>query len=92
MSKQLELPDGVYDALVDVAEASGTTPAEWIARRVESAESIRSGNGSGRPLTLGELLKCKIGVFRSGKATNVSERVDELFGDYLQQKRKEERP
>jgi hypothetical protein len=89
MSKQLELPDGVYDALIGVAEASGTTPVEWIAQRVASPKAIQSDNG-GRTATLGELLKNKIGVYRSGRPTNVSERVDELFGEHLQRQRKEE--
>jgi hypothetical protein len=31
MSRTLKLPDPVYKALQEVAEASGTTPVDWIA-------------------------------------------------------------
>ncbi|HMF14736.1 MAG TPA: hypothetical protein VKE94_20615 [Gemmataceae bacterium] len=31
MSKPLDLPDAVYAALQQAAEANGTTPADWIA-------------------------------------------------------------
>ena len=43
MSRTLELPDPVYDALVRAAKASGETPVDWIAARLP-----RAGNGNGR--------------------------------------------
>jgi hypothetical protein len=64
---------------------------EWIARQVTNVEANSTRNGSGQPATLGELIKDKIGVYRSGRATNASERVDELFLEGLEQKRNEER-
>jgi hypothetical protein len=43
MSRTLELPDPVYDALVEAARASGETPVGWIAARLP-----RTGRGNGR--------------------------------------------
>jgi hypothetical protein len=37
MSQMLELPDTVYKALVEAAEAVGKTPADWIAALLPSA-------------------------------------------------------
>lgn len=34
MSQLLELPDAIYQALIDAAQASGTTPADWIADKL----------------------------------------------------------
>ena len=34
MSRTLELPESVYESLVEAARSSGTTPADWIARRL----------------------------------------------------------
>ena len=90
MSKSLELPDGVYDQLLEVAQTSGTTPANWVAAQVADTVQKATGNGGPRPATLGEILT-KIGVHRSGRPTNASERVKELFGEHLVQKRKEGR-
>jgi hypothetical protein len=42
MSRTLELPDPVYDALVEAAKASGETPVGWIAARLPRAAP---GNG-----------------------------------------------
>jgi len=89
MSKSIELPDSVYDALIDAAQASGTTPIDWIAARVSAPTNGLRGNGSHPPATLGDLLKNKIGVYRSGKPSKTSERAKELFGECLEQKRQE---
>ena len=34
MSRSIELPDTVYNALQRLAEEEGTTPAEWIAEKL----------------------------------------------------------
>jgi hypothetical protein len=34
MSRMLELPEPVYEALVEAARASGVAPADWIASRL----------------------------------------------------------
>jgi hypothetical protein len=34
MSQSLELPDAIYHALVEAAEASGATPVDWIADKL----------------------------------------------------------
>ena len=38
MSRVVELPDQVYDALTNAAVADGTTPASWIAARLSTAD------------------------------------------------------
>ncbi len=40
----LELPDAVYAALGEVARASGTTPADWIAAHLPSENSANGEN------------------------------------------------
>jgi hypothetical protein len=37
MSRTIELPDAVYDALEQAAQANGTTAAEWIAAQIPAA-------------------------------------------------------
>jgi hypothetical protein len=34
MSRSLELPNSIYQALLDAAGASGVTPVDWIAQRL----------------------------------------------------------
>ena len=51
MSRSLELPDPIYDALVEVASASGVAPADWIASRLPFvAAPARSGNEGSSPM------------------------------------------
>ena len=44
MSRMLELPDRVYDALIEAAQEAGDTPADWIAARLPG-----TANGNGKP-------------------------------------------
>jgi hypothetical protein len=46
MSQRLNLPDGVYKALQQAAEAVGTTPADWIAAHLESPVASESSISS----------------------------------------------
>ena len=39
MNRTLELPEPVYEDLVAAARAGGTTPADWIARRLTESRS-----------------------------------------------------
>jgi hypothetical protein len=39
MSQVVNLPEGVYRTLQQVAEASGTTPADWIAAHLPGASA-----------------------------------------------------
>jgi hypothetical protein len=46
MSQILELPDSVYNALVEAAKAAGETPAHWIAAHLPPAAAA---NGEPAP-------------------------------------------
>jgi hypothetical protein len=41
MTQKLNLPDPVYKALQEAAEASGTTPADWIASHLPDTGAAR---------------------------------------------------
>ncbi len=41
MNRTLELPEPVYEGLVEAARAVGTTPADWIARRLTESRPRR---------------------------------------------------
>jgi hypothetical protein len=42
MSRMLELPDSIYQALLEAACASGVTPASWIASRLPRSSGLAS--------------------------------------------------
>jgi hypothetical protein len=86
MSQFLELPDPLYDSLKRAAEASGTTPAGWIAAHLPSAPGPEP---AGRPKTLAELLKGRVGRIHSGGKEVLSEKCGERFTAHLEQKRRE---
>ncbi len=44
MSQTLKLPDAVYKALQEVAKASGTTPADWIAAHLPQTGMATGSN------------------------------------------------
>lgn len=50
MSRMLELPDSVYQALMDAARSRGITPEAWIAERLLPSES-RAGRPAPMPPT-----------------------------------------
>jgi len=41
MNRTLELPEPVYEGLVEAARAVGTTPADWIASRLAESQPPR---------------------------------------------------
>jgi hypothetical protein len=43
MNRNLELPEGVYAELVRAAQASGTSPADWIQERLPKASVGANG-------------------------------------------------
>lgn len=91
MSKSLELPDPVYDALEQAANACGTTPVGWIAAHLLPAEPPQlSENGTG-PKSLAEAMAKHIGTVHSGGKEALSQNHRELFTDYLVQKKREGR-
>lgn len=89
MSKSLELPDPLFDALERAAITSGTTPAGWIAARLPSEESPKE-NGA-RPQSLADAMAEHIGTVHSGGKEALSQNCGERFTDYLVQKRREGR-
>jgi hypothetical protein len=90
MNRSLELPEDVYAALREAAEASGMTPADWIAAhllsRSASAEDDQEGGPPAR--TLADEFAGRIGVIGSGGRERLSEDTGESFADHLQAKRR----
>jgi len=87
MSQFLELSDDVYASLREAAEQNGTTPEGWIAAQLpRTREKIDNG-----AKTLYDVLKDRIGGFRSETSETLSEDCGGKFTDYLEQKRREGR-
>ncbi|HEU4881752.1 MAG TPA: hypothetical protein VFT45_05890 [Longimicrobium sp.] len=88
MSRSIELSDEDYARLEHAAEVEGITPAEWIARRIPTWGKEPEPCLNGKPTrTMADVLAGRVGLFDSGDGT-LSERHSELFGDYLEEKRK----
>lgn len=85
MSQTLELPDSVYDALKKAADATGKTPAEWIAARLPKvpAEAVKNG-----AKTAADLFAGRIGVIRS-EGPESSEDIGRSFTEYVMQKKRD---
>ncbi len=47
MSRTLELPEPVYEDLVEATRATGTTPSDWIARRLTESRPRQPQGVSG---------------------------------------------
>lgn len=88
MSHNLEIPDPVFTRLAEAAEHEGTTLVGWIEQHLPPPVTDDSAT---KPRTLADLLGDSVGKFRSGGDLRASERVNELFGEYLEQKRREGR-
>lgn len=84
MSQTLELPDSVYDALKKAADATGTTPAEWIATRLPKVPEQPANNGK----TAADLFAGRIGVIRS-EGRDPSEDIGRSFTEYVVQKKRD---
>lgn len=87
MSRMLELPDTVYAALQEAAEASGMTPAAWIANHLPQT-STRSGEGPEPPGTLADRFAGRVGQVASGGRERLSENAGHKFADNLEAKRR----
>lgn len=88
MSRMLELPDTVYAALQEAAEASGLTPAAWIAAHLPEA-SAQTGEGSEPPpRTLAERFAGRVGHVASGGRERLSENSGQKFADHLEAKKR----
>jgi hypothetical protein len=90
MSQTLELPDTLYTALKEAAEARGLTPVAWIATHLQHArsETESEANQASRPRTLADLFAGRVGRIRSGGREHLSEECGVKFADYLEEKRK----
>src|SRR6266508_1598120 len=90
MSHTLELPDELYAALLEAADASGLTPIDWIAvhlleaRRKKEIEGERMSHNR----TLADLFAGRVGRIRSGGKERLSEECGAKFTDYLEEKRR----
>ena len=85
MSRIIELPEPVYEALRDAAEASGVSPAAWIAARVGAPTE----HGTERMArTLAELFVGRVGQIASGGREPLSEGAGQAFADHLEAKRR----
>jgi hypothetical protein len=85
MSRIIELPEPVYLALRDAAEASGISPAAWIAVQV-GAPSEAGSEPTAR--TLAELFAGRVGQIASGGKEPLSEGAGQTFADHLEAKRR----
>jgi hypothetical protein len=88
MSKSLELPDPVYDALEQAASDCGTTPVGWIASKLPPTTTGKPG---GEHKSLADTLAGLIGSVHSGGKEALSQNCGERFTDYLIQKKREGR-
>jgi len=86
MEDQLNLPHDVYTRLVEAAENEGTTPVGWLEKNLPEKKSEHA-----KPETMADVLRDYIGKYSSDGTLRASERVNELFGEYLEQKRREGR-
>jgi hypothetical protein len=84
MAKTLELPDPIYDALQEAANAGGTTPVGWIAAHLPSKGPSEAGDAK----SLADLFRGRIGRIKSSGQEILSEKCGERFTDYLDEKRR----
>ncbi len=88
MSHILEIPDALYDALKEAAEASGITPLDWIAAHLPQAPTTQSTEPASNPRTLADLFAGRVGRIQSGGKERLSEGCGEKFTDHLASKRR----
>lgn len=88
MSRLLDLPDPIFDALSQAAVAAGTTPVGWIVAHLPAAPSPRSSNGA---KSLADRFAGRTGRMASGGAGRLSENCGDQFTDDLERKRQEGR-
>ena len=73
MSRSLELPDSIYEGLLEAAGASGVTPVDWIAERLPRKDES-SPTVAERQAALARLLQHTVSL---GKATGSgNEQID----------------
>jgi hypothetical protein len=90
MSRMLELPDPIYDALQRAALEAGMTPEAWIAAHLPEPATSDNGDEADpdSEKTLADLFAGRVGRISSGGRERLSENRDELFTEYLEKKRR----
>lgn len=84
MSRTLELPEAVYDALEQAAASRGLSPAAWIAANLGQSGAAPADQSAG---TLAERFTGRLGRIRSGGQKRLSENCGEQFTEALVAKR-----
>ena len=87
MSRMIELPEPIYNALEEAAAATGTTPVAWIASHLP----VREPTASNGARTLADLFAGRTGRIASGGTEKLSELGSKHFADDLERKRHEGR-
>jgi len=89
MSRMLELPDSVYDALREAAAARGLSPVAWISAHLpRDAAPEPDGANAEPPRTLADLFAGRVGQIGSGGQERLSESAGERFAEHLEAKRR----
>ena len=88
MTRNLELPPEVLDALKRAAKAAGQTPSDWIAARLPTELSSVPQAAEREPQSLADLFRGRIGRIRSGAREPLSEDCGTKFAEHLEAKRR----
>ena len=88
MSRPLDLPEPIFDALTRAAVASGTTPVGWIAAHLPPPSAEVACHGA---KSLADRFAGRTGRISSGGGVALSEDCGQRFSDDLEQKRQEGR-
>ncbi len=91
MSHLLEMPDALYTALKEAADARGISPLGWIAAHLSHSPQTTPFEDSEQaqsPQTLADLFAGRVGHIQSGGKERLSEERGAAFTDYLEEKRK----
>ena len=76
MSHRLEIPDALYTALEEAADARGLSPLGWIASHLSSSSQTTPSEDSEQaqsPKTLADLFAGRVGRIQSGGKERLSE-------------------
>lgn len=88
MSRPLDLPDPIYDALAEAASASGTTPVGWIVAHLPPTPPEKP---AGEVRTMADWMRGHIGTIASDGKVAYSQDCGEKFADGLEEKRRQGR-
>lgn len=89
MSRTMELPDSLYEALEEAAAARGMTPEDWIAEQLAKETLPKPTTIDGKPArTMADLFADLIGIVDNPDESNLAEEGRERFIEYLEEKRR----